>query len=168
MLYSEYETHFKQGRARFSFPSAAQHWGRGCETEARPEMPPWMMDWAVVYPDNMFFRSKSYIAPSLPPGNPMAEESCLVITMVQKPGQIPSGMPRTMNNDDTIIRVDLEPRGLHLHYGKRNHLRQSDITGNFRLDDAEAFSFIRAVELFRRDGQAFHETLGFAFRGETA
>ena len=74
-------------------------------------------------------------------------------------------MPRTANDRDTIIRLDRDKWGPHMHYGGKAHLDQQSISGSLIIANIEAFAFVEAVQTVRQSGCSMEEILFFTLKG---
>jgi hypothetical protein len=150
MLFRDYKANFDTKRAALKFPAGTTHEGVGCETKVRPYMPPWMTDWAILYPDGMHIRVKEYYKPKPHPLYNHGERAQFSFQYGATTTRDKRGMPRTASDHDTIIRIDRDQFGPHLFYDGTNHIKQESLEGPFVIDNVELFQFIEAVETHRQ------------------
>jgi hypothetical protein len=154
MLFRDYKANFDQRRVSLRLPPG----------KSRPAMPPWIMDWAVLYPDGMHFRVKETYRPALPPLSAHGERLHFCYQYGATTGTDRKGMPHTLSDADTVIRLDQDQFGPHMHYKNKNHVKQEALTGKLILADAEVFAFIEAVETHRMSGSSFEDILFFELK----
>lgn len=73
------------------------------------------------------------------------------------------GWPRTANDKETIIRIDVDDEwGPHLNYNRRNHILQQDLEGSFRIEEMTVEKFLDAVNThMSSNGCPFQDILFF-------
>jgi hypothetical protein len=166
MLFKDYRSNFEARLAALTFPLGTTQEGIGCETKVNPLMPPWVMDWAILYPDGLHIRVKETYRPKPHPLYNQGQRLHFCFQYGMTTMRDAKGMPRTASSSDTIIRIDHDRFGAHMHYGGRDHIKQEGLTGKFVIDDIEVFEFIEAVETSRLSGCAMEDILFFALKKE--
>lgn len=164
MLFKDYKANFEAKRAALKFRADTTFRGIGCETKMRPDMPPWMTDWAILYSDGMHIRVKEYYRSKLHPFYDQGERVQFGFQYGATTTVDDKGMPRTASDRDTIIRIDRDKFGPHLNYGGRNHIPQEDIEGKLVINDVELFEFIEAVETHRQSGCSMEDIFFFSLK----
>ena len=164
MLFAEYKANFDRKRLALSFAAGVEQKIVGCQTQARPAMPPWVMDWAVLYADGMHFRVKETYKPQPHPNYAHGQRLHFCYQYGATTGTDRKGMPYTVLDSDTIIRLDHDKFGLHMHYRGRNHINQHEMTGQFKFTECEVFSFVEAVETHRQSGASFEDIFFFVLQ----
>jgi hypothetical protein len=161
MLFSEYKANFDARKASLNFPSGARQLGGTCEAKSRPAMPPWLVDWAILYADGKHIRVKEYYVSQGPPdfNHGIRKHFCYQYGLTS--GTDPKDMPWTTSHRDTVIRLDCDRWGPHMHYGGNDHLQQESLTGSLAINDVQLFDFIEAVETHRQSGCRFEDILFF-------
>jgi hypothetical protein len=164
MLFSDYKANFDTRKASLKFAIGTQQFGGTCEAKARPAMPPWMVDWAIVYADGNHIKVKEYYVSQGPPNfdNGTRKHFCYQYGLTT--GTDSRGMPWTTSDRDTVIRLDRDQWGPHMHYAGRAHLQQASLTGTLVINDVELFDFIEAVETHRQSGCRFEDILLFELK----
>ena len=161
MLFGDYKRNFDLQRAKVALPIDVVQKGFGCKTSANPSMPPWVMDWAVLFGDGTHFRVKETYKPAPHPFTSHGERLHFSFHYGATTGTDAKGMPKTISGIDTIIRLDKDQFGPHMHYAGMNHIQQASITGKFRINNAEVFDFVDAVLTHRMSGAPFGDILFF-------
>ena len=164
MLFRDYKANFDTKRASLKFEAGTRQKGVGCETKVKPDMPPWVMDWAILYSNGFHIRVKETFKPKEHPNYNRGERLHFCYQYGATTATDSKGMPRTASDKDTIIRLDRDPFGPHMHYAGRAHIKQEDLTGSFVIDRAEVFEFIEAVETCRQSGCSMDEILFFSLK----
>lgn len=164
MLFRDYKANFDNRRAVLKFPPGTRQKGVGCETKVKPAMPPWIMDWAIIYPDGTHIRVKETYKPKPHPLYNEGERMHFCFQYGATTSWDAKGMPRTASDHDTIIRLDRDVFGPHMHYAGQSHVKQECLTGTFVINDIEVFEFIEAVETSRQSGCSMEEVLLFNLR----
>jgi hypothetical protein len=161
MLFGEYQANFDKRKALLNFPPGTHQLGGTCEAKFRPAMPPWLIDWAILYADGNHIRVKEYYVSQGPPNfdHGIRKHFCYQYGLTS--GTDSKGMPRTTSDRDTVIRLDRDQWGPHMHYGRRAHVQQDTLSGSFVINDSELFDFIEAVETHRQSGCRFEDILLF-------
>jgi hypothetical protein len=166
MLFEDYKADFDSRIAALRFPSGTRQEGVGCETRVNPNFPPWIVDWAILYPDGLHIRVKETYKPKPHPLYNQGQRLHFCFQYGSTTARDAKGMPRTASGRDTVIRLDRDQFGPHMHYAGRDHIQQEDLTGKFIIDDIELFEFIDAVETHRQSGCPMEEILFFALKKE--
>jgi len=167
MLFQEYKANFETKKALLKFPPGTMHEGVGCETKVQPSMPPWIMDWAILYPDGYHIRVKETYKPKPHPLYNQGQRHHFSFQYGKTTSRdAKKNMPRTASDQDTIIRLDRDQFGPHMHYAGRSHIEQESVTGKFIIDNAEVFEFIEAVETCRQSGCSMEDILFFSLKKE--
>jgi hypothetical protein len=122
------------------------------------------MDWAILYPDGTHIRVKETYKPKAHPLFAQGERMHFCYQYGLTSACDSKGMPRTACDRDTVIRLDRDQFGPHMHYGGKAHIKQESLTGSFVIDNAEVFEFIEAVETNRQSHCSFEEILFFGIR----
>ena len=165
MLFAEYRADFYRKLARLRLPADCRQIGSGPEAKSRPAMPPWMTDWAILYADDSHIRVKEYYIPDFHPNYAHGVRKHFCFQYGATTGVDRKGMPRTASDRDTVVRLDLDDFGPHLHFGGRAHVKQHEITGTLVINDIDLFEFIEAVETHRQSGCSITEVLFFELQG---
>src|SRR5258707_13212207 len=105
-------------------------------------MPPWLVDWAILYADGNHIRVKEYYVSQGPPSYDNGVRKHLCYQYGVTSGTDPKGMPWTTSDRDTVIRLDRDQCGLHMHYARRAYLQQDALSGSFVTNVRELFDFI--------------------------
>jgi hypothetical protein len=131
--------------------------------EASPgDRPPWKLDWCIRFSDQKYLKIKERWLPRAArlggggfrhhfafhygDANPLCDLE---------------GIPIQDNKRfATIIRIDNDPYGPHIHFRGEDHIKQPRVIG-LVISDADPFSFFRAVAAHRTTGQDFDEILQF-------
>lgn len=161
MLFNDYKANFEARRAALKFPDGTTHEGVGCETKVQPNMPPWIVDWAILYPDGFHIRVKELYKPKPHPLYNQGRRTQFSFQYGLTTARDSKGMPRTASDRDTIIRLDHDQFGPHMHYAGRNHIQQEELDGKFIIDDIELFEFIDAVDTHRQSHCPMEDILFF-------
>jgi hypothetical protein len=166
VTFRDYKSNFETRKAALKFPDGTTFEGVGCETKVHPEMPPWIMDWAILYPDGNHIRVKEMYKPSAHPLYNHGERRHFSFQYGATTSRDSKGMPRTASDRDTVIRIDQDQFSPHMHYAGQAHIKQERLTGSFIIEKAEVFEFIEAVETCRQSGCSMEEILFFALKKE--
>jgi len=161
MFFKDYKAAFDEKRSKLRFEPGTIQKGPGCETKVKPQLPTWLLDWAVLYPDGFHFRVKEYYKPKLHPAYNQGYRVQFSYQYGATTATDAKGMPRTASDRDTIIRIDLDQWGPHLNYAGINHIQQEALTGAFKIMDSEVFAFVEAVETCRQSHCTMQEILFF-------
>ncbi len=164
MLFRDYKASFDARRAKLKFEPGTRQLGIGCETKVKPAMPPWVMDWAVIYPDGLHIRVKETYKPKLHPHYDQGERMHFCFQYGATTAWDAKGMPRTASDRDTVIRLDRDQFGPHMHFAGKAHIKQESLDGTFVIDNVEVFEFIEAVETCRLSGCSMEEILFFSLK----
>jgi hypothetical protein len=166
MLFEEYKNRFDSRRVKLSFPPGTKHLGGSCEAKSRPAMPPWGVDWAILFPDGNHIRVKEYYVPQTHPNYDHGVRKHFSYQYGATTTTDPKGMPRTQSGRDTIIRLDLDQWDKpHMHYAGKDHIYQESLVGTFVINDMELFDFIEAVDTHRKtSGCRFEDILFFELK----
>jgi hypothetical protein len=164
MLFKDYKANFEARKAALKFPPGTLHEGVGCETKVKPAMPPWVMDWAILYPDGTHIRVKETYKPKPHPLYNQGERLHFSFQYGATTARDAKGMPFTASNRDTIIRLDHDQFSAHMHYKGQDHITQDGLTGTFVIGNIEVFEFIEAVETCKQSGCSMEDILFFALK----
>jgi hypothetical protein len=164
MLFKDYKANFETKKASLKFPPGTTYEGVGCETKVKPEMPPWMTDWAILYSDGMHIRVKEYYKPKVHPLYNQGERVQFSFQYGATTSRDARGMPRTSSDRDTVIRIDRDQFGPHLHFDGQAHVKQEGLSGSLVIDKVELFEFIEAVETCRQSGCSMGDILFFVLK----
>jgi len=123
--------------------------------------PPWNMDWAVIFQDGMFFvvRERWYPRKSIFGGGGYRKMFSFHYGAAA-PGRDRDGIPARDKAYQTIIRVDIDWTGPHIHYLGEDHIPQPRVR-DFSISDADPFRFATAVLQNRASGTDFAALMGF-------
>ena len=166
MLFKDYKANFEARRAALRFPPGTVHEGIGCDTRVNPSMPPWVMDWAILYPDDHHIRVKETYKPKPHPLYNQGQRYHFSFQYGKTTARDHKNMPRTASDRDTIIRLDHDQFGPHMHYAGRDHIQQESLLGKLVIDEIEVFDFIDAVETCRQSGCSMEDILFFSLKKE--
>jgi hypothetical protein len=164
MHFKEYKASFEARRAALKFPAGTTHEGVGCETRVNPDMPPWIVDWAILYPDGKHIRVKETYRPMAHPLYAQGERKHFCFQYGATTARDAKGMPRTASDRDTLIRIDCDQFGPHMHYAGKSHIKQDALAGSFVIDKIELFEFIEAVDTHRQSNCPMEEILFFSMK----
>lgn len=164
MFFRDYKAHFNTRRLALRFEPGTVQKGTGCETKFKPSMPPWMMNWAILFPDGLHVRVKEYFLPMAHPNYAQGLRKQFSYQYGPTTSTDLEGMPWTQRDKDTVIRLDLDQWGPHMHYGGKSHLKQESLNGSFKITDAEVFAFVEAVQTCRQSGCQMEDILLFSLK----
>ncbi|MGA7155840.1 MAG: hypothetical protein WBY53_03285 [Acidobacteriaceae bacterium] len=161
MRYAEYKANFDAKLAALKFSDETRLVGVGCETKMRPAMPPWIMDKAILYGDGNHIRVKETYKAQVHPNFEHGERRHFCFQYGATTGIDAKGMPRTASDRDTVIRLDCDNFGPHIHYKGLGHIKQDDIVGSLIIGQVEVFEFIEAIETHRQSKCSIEEVFFF-------
>jgi hypothetical protein len=166
MLFGDYKANFEARKSLLRFPDGTRQLGDQCEAKSRPEMPPWLVDWAIIYPDGNHVRVKEYYVPQLHPNYDRGIRKHFSYQYGATTQTDAKGKPFTASDQDTVIRLDRDQWAKpHMHYAGKSHIYQESLTGSFIINDVEMFQFIEAVETHRQSSHCpFEDILFFALK----
>jgi hypothetical protein len=124
------------------------------------------MDWAILYADGKHIRVKETYRPKPHPLYNQGERQHFSFQYGATTTRDSKGMPRTASDRDTVIRLDRDQFGPHMHYAGQAHIGQEGLTGKLIIDDIEVFEFVEAVETCRQSGCSMEDILFFALKNE--
>jgi hypothetical protein len=151
MLFSAYKDNFDTRRAALRFSSTVKQLGGNCIAKSRPAMPPWIVDWAVLYSNGFHLRVKEYFVSKSHPHFDEGERKHFSYQYGVTSDVDEKGMPRTLAKKDNVIRLELDRTDKpHMHLGDTDHIYQEDLTGTFVINNIELFEFVEAVETHRQ------------------
>ena len=163
MFFRDYKANFDARRLALRFEVGTIQKGVGCETRVKPDLPPWIMDWAILYLDGKHIRVKETFKPMMHPNYNQGQR--LHFCYQYGATTDAKGMPRTASDKDTIIRLDLDQWDRpHMHFAGQSHIYQEDLTGSFRIADVEVFAFVEAIETSRQSGCSMQDILFFELK----
>jgi hypothetical protein len=162
----DYKKAFDLSRASLKFPPGTIQRGIGCESTRRPRLPPWQVDWAILFDDGNHIRVRETWESMSHPNFDIGKRRHFGYQYGPASGTDEKAMPRTDENSDTILRVDNHPPyGPHVHYNGQNHVTQNNLEGFFQIADAEIFAFIDAVMTSRGSRCDLADYLDFKIKG---
>jgi hypothetical protein len=164
MRFTDYKAKFEARRAALKLPVGTTFEGVGCETRVKPDLPPWIMDWAILYLDGTHIRVKETYKPKPHPLYEEGERLHFCFQYGATTSRDAKGMPRTASDRDTIIRIDRDKFGPHIHYAGRSHIKQEDLNGSFVIDSIDPFEFIEAIETHRQSKCSMEDILFFSLK----
>lgn len=124
---------------------------------------PWKLDWALLFQDGNYLRiTENYRPLPRTRGFPRGERDHFSFHFGKDPGPRDArGFPRRVLNDPgTILRIDLDRRGPHIHFAGDNHIPQSRVEGMI-IESFDLFVFLAAVQNHYKTGKGLDEILGF-------
>jgi len=161
MEYAEYEAWFRQKYDQVSLEPGCVEIGPFLDPTPR-DKPPWKLDWCVRFPDGKYLQIKErwFPRPIRLGGRGYrkhfsfhyGEANCIYDS---------EGVP--LKGGDaypTIIRIDDDAYGPHLHFNGEDHIIPNRVKG-LAIPDAELFDFFSAVAECRASGRAFDKTMKF-------
>jgi hypothetical protein len=160
MRYEEYVAWFDGEHKGLTFES-------GC-TQVGPlfvptpiSKPPWKLDWCVRFSDGMHIKVKERWWPRpIKFGGRGYRKHFAFHYGEANPLSDADGFPLRDDKYRSIIRLDHDPYGPHLHFGGEDHVFQTRVSG-FDISNADLFEFVRAVQLHRETGEMFDKILKF-------
>lgn len=168
MLFINYEKDFNNQHQALdveNWPLFSREW-LSWDGPRKPQSPRWSVDWIVLFQDDMFFRVREQFEPFQMPRVSEGYRDTFSFHYGPKTGLAYGSKPRTMNNDDTIIRIDKDQaRGPHLCYNRENHIKQYRVK-NISIEKFDLFKFVRAVIKVRDEKCSFQDALGFEIDGQ--
>lgn len=162
--FSDYEAWLRSESKKIATEPGAIVVG-GVNPLGEPDSPPWYLDIAIIFRDNMYIRVAEYYRP-LPKA--IGGGGCLD-TFSYHYGPCTStrdadGFPKYSARYDLRIdrhKIDNQPRVNHAHYMRENHIPESRLSG-LDFSQIDPFKFIQAVREHRQfSTKPLHEILGF-------
>jgi hypothetical protein len=124
------------------------------------ELPPWVLDFALMYSDGMHIHLGETYVPLPKREGGGGRIYHLSYHYGRHEGRFKaSGMPAFSKSCE--LRIDIDSlHGRHIHYGGEDHIIEDRLPG-LDFDKIDPFLFIQAIEEHRADGKPLHEILGF-------
>ncbi len=162
MRYLEYESWLQVEHSKIVLEPHCSEVGPLVAPTTKPDCPPWNMDWCVMFPDGKYcvVRERWFGRRGTPFGAGGHRKMFAFHYGVAPSGRDQDGIPVKDSAYETIIRVDMDWRGPHMHFGGADHILQHRVSG-FLISDADAFLFVKAVLQHRSVGTDFPTLLGF-------
>jgi hypothetical protein len=158
--FAEYEAWFEDECNKLTVEPGFTVVGPFIDPCAGPDSPPWNSDFAIIYPDQMYFRVGEYYR-QLPKaeGGGGCRHSFKFHYGPCTNARDEEGFPAFSNKFE--LRIDIDRlHGRHIHYMKEDHIPEARLPG-LDFDSIDPFEFIRAVEEHRKSSKSLHEILGF-------
>lgn len=160
MRYGEYAAWFDEQYKKLRFEPDCTQVGPLCVPTPIAK-PPWKLDWCVRFSDQMHLKVKERWWPRPVRLGGLGYRKHFAFHYGQtNPDSDLDGFPLRDNTFHSVIRIDHDPYGPHLHFGGEDHIFQPRITG-FDLSNADLFEFVRAVQRHRETGETFDKILNF-------
>jgi hypothetical protein len=165
-LFTDYAAWLQKEYAAFQSDPTCVEIGPLLRPTVAPNSPPWNMDWAIKFPDHhyAYVYERWYASgPALPGRSRFGYREHFSFhygptNSILKANGIPE---RDKVVCPAIIRVDCDKHGPHLHFhGEADHIDQAKIEGMV-IQDADPFTFMRAVLEHRAKGTDFDSILNF-------
>jgi hypothetical protein len=165
MLFPEYEEWLQVRYRKVTLEPSFIEVGPDYNPTREPDLPPWSMDWSIVFPDGLYIRVKERYTPLRKPRSSEGIRDQFSYHYGVASGLRDSdGHPTKDTSLETIFRIDRDGRaGHHMHYKSEDHISQDRIDGLI-LSDMDPFKFVAAVLKQRAAGRPFDEVLAFAVR----
>ena len=160
MRYRDYLQNYAIKKSALRLPIGTHQMG-GLKCKSSPNVPPWLLDWAIVFPTHTHIRVTEYFVPQAHPNHGLAIRKHFCYHYGPTTDVDHKAMPETKDNAQTIIRIDQDRFGPHIHYKGQDHVEQNRIAGNFIIQEAEVFEFIEAIRKHQESGASFEELLSF-------
>lgn len=156
---SEYAAWFNSEHSKIALERGAQEIG----PLLRPTNPagtvPWQLIWAVLFSDGLHVKITENHCPTRCAG--VGVRNHFAFHYGQTSASLdPRGLPIKAKGLTTILRVDCDRKGPHIHYGGQDHIPQARVRG-LDIVNLGLFDFVDAVMVNRRTGRLLDEILNF-------
>lgn len=160
MHYTDYERWLEDQHSRCVLESSCTQVGPFCTPTVSPNRPPWQMKWAVIFDDGLFLRvTENWLTRKGMGGRGLRHHHSFQYGQAN-PDRDEEGIPRRSPAYPTIIRIDFDRYGPHLHYRGDDHIPQNRVKG-LDIASIEPFTFVQAVMQHRKTGESFEQILNF-------
>ena len=158
--YEAYDKWFTSEYDQTRLEEGAQEIGPFLSFTIKPNLPPWKLEWFIVFGDRKYLRLYEYFdsAPKEVGGGIRAVFS---FHYGDLPPQIRNGKPAWRDHDQVDLRIDLDQsHGLHLHFRGEDHIAQDRVKG-FEFEAYDLFKYISVIKEHRQTQRPLDEILGF-------
>jgi hypothetical protein len=130
----------------------------------QPNRAPWRLDWALFFDDGMHISIKECFRERPAHFGGEGERATLAFHYgATPPGRDLDGLHLRHDSLVTVLRIDVDRKGPHIHYDGRDHIGQSKVEG-LTIATADPVLFAKNVLAHRATGQALHLVSGFRVR----
>jgi len=156
MRYPEYVVWLKEQYAKIVFePDVVEEIGPRHNPVRFPGSPPWNMDWWIKFNDgkHAYLYERWFPMSSLSRGSTVGRRGAFSFHYGTLGNKVrPTGWPaREKSGHPAILRIDLDPKGPHIHFnGEEPHIMQDKVKG-MRIEDTSPFDFVNAVLSYRKN-----------------
>ena len=152
MHYADYEQWLKREHSLIALDPKWVEVGPFLTPTISPNKPPWQMEWAIIFDDGLFFRvTENWFKRKSLGGRGLRYHHSFHYGPAN-PQRSTEGIPNRSPAYPAIIRVDVDRRGPHLHYGGNDHVPQSKVHG-LDISNADPFIFAKAIIEHRQTGK---------------